>query len=165
MYQTEAKSRCEGCKSPRGRMAAGCGFITCALTRGIEFCWDCEEGAVCARWEKIREMGKHHDSPKCYQTLEADITLAQECGIAEFEKQQKERERLLLNMLTGYNEGRSKSFFCVAATVLPVEDLEASLSRAARETRGLDPKGKAKALRALLERAAADRDLSLKLRK
>ncbi len=41
MYQTDSKSKCEGCKSET-RMIIGCPFITCAIKkRGIEFCWEC----------------------------------------------------------------------------------------------------------------------------
>ncbi|WP_241422576.1 hypothetical protein [Candidatus Contubernalis alkaliaceticus] len=36
-YNTEAKSRCLGCKS-EDRMAVGCPFITCAVKKkGVEF--------------------------------------------------------------------------------------------------------------------------------
>jgi hypothetical protein len=81
MYNTEAESRCLGCKSPN-RIAVGCPFITCAVKKkGIEFCWDCEENKICEKWKKHREAGKKSDSFKCYQKLEEDIRFIQKNGI------------------------------------------------------------------------------------
>lgn len=166
LYQTDAPSRCDGCKSPSGRMAVGCRYITCALKKkGIEFCWDCGEGAGCETWEKTRVFSREHDSPKCYQTLEADIAFVQERGVKEFDRLQKERERLLRVMLRDFNDGRSRSRYCVAATVLPVEDLRTSIARARKDTKGLDVKERAKTMRSILEGAASERGLNLRLRK
>ena len=92
MHHTDAESRCAGCKS-KVRMAVGCPFITCAVKKkGIEFCWDCEEGETCKRWKQHREIGKQHDSFKSYQTLEDDIIFIQKNGVHEFENLQKIRE-------------------------------------------------------------------------
>lgn len=68
--------------------------------------------------EETREKGKRHDSFKCYQTLEADISFINKHGINEFEKMQKQREYLLKEILKDFNDGRSKSYYCIAATVL-----------------------------------------------
>jgi hypothetical protein len=77
MYNTEAESKCLGCKSTT-RMVVGCPFITCAVKKKeIEFCWDCEENKTCEKWKKHREAGKKSDSFKCYQKLEEDIQFIQ----------------------------------------------------------------------------------------
>ena len=74
LYQSTAKSRCGGCKS-KGRIDVGCSFITCALkNKKIEFCYECSENKTCKKWGKHRESGKRHDSFKCYQKLEYDIS-------------------------------------------------------------------------------------------
>ena len=55
VYHGRGESRCGGCKS-ESRMSVGCPFITCVVKKkGIEFCRDCDEGAVCEQWEKHRE--------------------------------------------------------------------------------------------------------------
>ena len=134
MYNTEAESKCLGCKSP-DRMAVGCPFLTCAVKKkGIEFCWECGENSTCEKWKKHREAGKSHDSFKCYQTLEKDISFICENGISEFEKVQRQREDLLKEMLKDFNEGRSKSYYCIAATVLELEELQEALIRAKKES-------------------------------
>lgn len=165
MYNTEAKSRCLGCKSP-DRMAVGCPFITCAVKKkGIEFCWECEESNTCEKWKKHREAGKRHDSFKCYQTLEEDISFIIKNGINEFEKMQKQREHLLKEMLKDFNEGRSKSYYCISATVLELEELKEALAQAKKESDGLDVKKKSKILHSILDDIALKKNYYLKLRK
>jgi hypothetical protein len=165
IYNTKAESRCLGCKS-QNRMAVGCPFITCAVKKkGIEFCWDCEDNKTCEKWEKHRQVGKNKDSFKCYQKLEEDISFIQNSGIIEFEKIQKKREHLLKEMLKEFNEGRSKSYYCIAATVLEIEELEEALTQAKKESQGVDIKDKSKILHSILEDIAKKRSYYLKLRK
>lgn len=165
MYNTDAESRCRGCKSP-ARMAVGCPFITCAVKKkGIEFCWECDETTTCEKWKKHRETGKIHDSFKCYQTLEEDISFIDRNGIHEFEKMQKQREQLLKEMLQDFNEGRSKSYYCTAATVLEPEELAEALTKAKKESEGMNIKGKSKILHSILDTIALKKKYNLKLRK
>ncbi len=165
MYNTNAGSRCTGCKSP-GRMAVGCPFITCAVKRKrVEFCWECEESTTCEKWKKHREAGKLHDSFKCYQTLENDISFIVQNSIDEFEGIQKKREHFLKEMLQDFNDGRSKSYYCIAATVLEPEELGEALTRARKESEGMDLKEKSKILHSILDTIALKNKYSLKLRK
>ncbi|NIW52498.1 MAG: DUF3795 domain-containing protein, partial [Candidatus Korarchaeota archaeon] len=164
MYHTKTKSRCFGCKS-KVRMAVGCPFITCAIKRkGIEFCWECEENESCEKWRKHREAGKRFDSFKCYQKLENNIAFIQKNGIKEFEKVQKTREKLLKEMLKYFNEGRSKSYYCIVATVLEIEELEKVLSKAKEESKELGIKEKSKVLHSLIDEVADRKNYYLKLR-
>ena len=164
-YHTEGPSRCKGCKT-ESRMGAGCPFITCALKKkGVEFCWDCEEHETCEKWAKHRQSGKKADSFKCYQKLEDDIEFVQKNGVNEFENLQKKRESLLKEMLGAFNEGRSKSYYCIAATVMETGELETALSEARKKTDGLDMNEKARVLHSLLEEIARQRNYLLKLRK
>ncbi|BBL69392.1 DUF3795 domain-containing protein [Methanoculleus chikugoensis] len=165
MYNTEAESRCSGCKSST-RMAVGCPFITCAVKRkGIEFCWECEESGTCEKWKNHREAGKERDSFKCYQTLEEDISYISRHGVSEFQKIQERREVLLREMLNDFNEGRSKSYYCIAATVLELDELEEALSRAREESGGLDVRARSKTLHRILDEIASRRGYHLRLRK
>jgi len=165
MYNTGAESKCLGCKSTT-RMAVGCPFIACAIKKkGIEFCWDCEENKICKKWKKHREAGKKIDSFKCYQKLEEDILFIQKNGISEFEKMQKNKEHLLKMMLKDFNEGRSKSYYCIAATVLEIEELKEILTQVKKKTNGLDIKEKSKVLHTILNDIAQNKNYCLKLRK
>ena len=164
-YHTESKSRCGGCKS-EFRMSAGCLFITCAIKKkGIEFCWQCKENETCEKWKKHREFSKQLDSFKCYQKLENNIAFIQKNGVNEFEKLQKTRENLLKEMLQEFNEGRSKNYYCVAATVLEIEELKDVLTKAKKNSAGLEVKGKSKVFHSILNEIAERKNYYLKLRK
>ena len=165
MYNTETESRCLGCKSTN-RMAVGCPFITCAVKKkGIEFCWDCKDNKTCEKWKKHREVGKKYDSFKCYQKLEEDISFIQNKGISEFEKTQTQREYLLKEMLKEFNEGRSKSYYCIIATVLDIDEIKEALVIAKKGTDGLNIKEKSKFLYSKFDEIARKKDYILKLRK
>ncbi len=147
-------------------MAVGCSFITCAVKKkGVEFCWECTENKTCEKWKKHREAGKKSDSFKCYQTLERDISFIQKRGISEFERIQKQRQHLLKEMLAYFNEGRSRSFYCIAATVLDVEELKEACTRAQKESYGFDVRGKSKVLHSILADLAEKKGYRLTLRK
>ncbi|MFO7677732.1 MAG: DUF3795 domain-containing protein [Thermoplasmatota archaeon] len=165
MYNTEADSRCIGCKSPN-RMAVGCPFITCAVKKkGIEFCGHCNESKTCEKWEKHKEAGKKNDSFKCYQKLDDNILFIQKNGICEFEKVQKQRELLLKEMLRDFNEGRSKSYYCIIATVFEIEELEKALNQAKKESNSLEIKDKSKILHSIFDEIKEKKGYCLKLRK
>lgn len=158
-------NRCGGCKSEY-RMAVGCPFITCAVKKkGIEFCWECTENKICKKWKKHREYGKKKDSFKCYQTLEDDISFILGNGLNEFIKQQKSREQILKEMLKNFNEGRSKSYYCIAVTVLEIDELKESLEKAKKETKWMEIKEKSLFLHSILDEIAKKKNYHLRLRK
>ncbi len=147
-------------------MGAGCPFITCAVKkRGIEFCWQCTEKGTCEKWHKHRAFGANQDTFKCYQKLEDNIGCIQRNGVDAFEEVQNVRERLLGKMLQEFNEGRSKSYYCIAATVLGVEELETALVQARRDSAGLEIRDKSRILHSILDKIAEGERYYLKLRK
>lgn len=136
-------------------MKVGCPFITCAVKkRGLDFCWQCSESTTCEKWYSHRSVGKTGDSFKCYQTIEADIAFILQHGVEAFKKQQNERVLILRAMLDEFNDGRSKSYYCIAAAVLEISELHVALKVAREQTRDLPIKQKAKALHALLDAVA-----------
>jgi hypothetical protein len=83
----------------------------------------------------------------------------------EFEKQQKTREKLVRAMLLEFNEGRSKTLYCIAATMLEIGELENVLEEARAKSKDLDPKAKSEVMHSLLEEIAGKKKYVLKLRK
>lgn len=147
-------------------MGAGCPFITCAVRKkGIEFCWECAEHETCARWRNHRAFGKEHDTFTCYQKLGDNIAFIQQNGVSAFEGEQKIREQLLKVMLHDFNEGRSKRYYSIAATVLEIGELEWALNQAMRDSAGLDMKGKSQVLHSVLDEISERNQYCLKLRK
>jgi len=147
-------------------MAVGCPFITCAIKKKeVEFCWDCEESKTCEKWRKHRAAGKRVDSFKCYQKLEEDIAFIQKNGVPQFVESQKIREQILREMIQEFNEGRSKSYYCIAATVLEIDEIKELLAKARNDSEGLTIKNKSKLLHSKLDEIATQRKYYLKLRK
>lgn len=165
MFNSKSASRCAGCKS-EGRMKVGCPFITCAVKkRGIEFCWQCPDNESCEKWHKHRTLGQTRDSFVCYQRLENNIAFIEHHGVVAFVADQEDRERLLSAMLDNFNEGRSKSFYCIAATVMEIEEITEAIAKARAESTGSDIKAKSKALHAILNKIAQERNYTLRIRK
>ena len=77
----------------------------------------------------------------------------------------KNREHLLKGMLRDFNEGRSKTYYCIATTVLEIEELKEALTQAKKESDGLNIKDKSKVLHSMLDDIAEKKNYHLKLRK
>jgi hypothetical protein len=164
MYR-DGESRCGGCKSPE-RMKVGCTFIRCVRDKpGLEFCGDCRESNGCQKWAKHRAASRKGDSFVCYQRLERNIEDIRRDGLLAFENVQKRRQALLVQMLEGFNEGRSKTYYSIAATVMEPEELKRALDEARRASTGLDLEGRSRALHAALDAVASRKKYLLKLRR
>ncbi len=97
--------------------------------------------------------------------MEDNIDFIYKKGIVEFEKKQKNREQLLKEMLAEFNEGRSKSYYCIAATVLEIEELEQALAEAKQKSIGTDIKGNSRYLHSILDDIARKKKYYLKIRR
>ena len=171
-YYTVGSSRCPRCcgadffdKHP------SCSFITCCVKkRNLEVCAECHE-FPCAKFEGWTEDSEDvYDSFVTHRKAMPNLKFTKEHGIGEFLGEQKKRIELLETMLNYFDEGRSKSFYCLAAALLPITDLEKSLARSEHriETNKIeagDIKTRADILRELLEYFAAEERIQLKLRK
>jgi hypothetical protein len=164
-YHAEGVSKCGGCKS-ESRMSAGCPFITCAIKKkGIEFCWQCDESNTCEKWRAHRKFSREYDTFVCYQKLEDNIASIERHGIGWFEETQRIRENLLNNMLSHFNEGRSKTYYCISATIFEIRDLKAALAQAGKASDGLSIKERSKILHTIMDKIAEEKHYSLRLRK
>jgi hypothetical protein len=102
----------------------------------------------------------------------ANSRFIREEGIREFVRRQKRRIGLLEAMIEGYDDGRSRSFFCRAAALLDPEALKRSLDEAKKATKAggrgssdsID-KARAKVLRGILVEAAQSEGIDLTARK
>lgn len=164
-FYRETKSKCYGCKS-EDRIKVGCTFIRCAVKKkDLEFCLLCEEYRNCEKLKNHRMFSREHDSFVCYQKLEDNLAFIERLSLESFEKDQVLREKLLKVMLSEFNEGRSKSYYCIAATVLKIGELENAIKVARKKSVGLDLKSKSKVLHSILDQIALENNYCLKLRK
>lgn len=87
-----------------------------------------------------------------------------------FIEQQRKRIVLLEKMLKNFDDGRSKSFYCIAATLLPITDLKTSLEKTEQKLEADkiifdEIKIKSKILKEFLNESAARNKVELRLRK
>ncbi len=167
-YHTEGDSRCPGCCGPGFfEKHPSCGFITCCVKkRDLEVCAQCSE-FPCSRTEDSENV---LDSFLTHRKTYPNLIMIKEHGIDAFLEQQKKRIELLYKMLQGFNDGRSKGFFYISATLLPLADLETALLNAEKQVEAgniaaEDMKSKALILRGFLNDIANKENIELKLRK
>lgn len=165
-YYTSGSSRCPGCCGPDFfNKHPSCSHITCCVKkRNLEVCADCIE-FPCLKFEGW-DTG---DSFVTHLKSVTNLKLISEQGLEAFVAQQRKRMELLETMLTDFDEGRSKSFYCIAATLLRIAALQAALKGTeqkmkANERESWDIKAKSKILRNLLSYMAAREGIELKLR-
>ena len=169
-YYTVGASRCPGCCGPDFfNKHPSCSYITCCVKKkGLEVCAQCDE-FPCSKFASWLDKTMIEDSFLTHQKIEPNLYFIREQGLEKFLKQQKKRIALLERMLKDFDDGRSKSFYCIAATLLPVVELESLLGEAGRKLKADkikdgDTVTKTIILRQLLNDFAAKGGVELKLR-
>jgi len=152
-FYTTGSSRCPGCGGDGFEQKhPSCSFITCcAKKRGLEVCAQCGE-FPCGKFDK--ETGER-DSFVTHRRVMSNQRLIADIGLNRFLERQTERMMFLETALTRYDDGKSKSYFCLAAALLSISSLNEALSLAE----------KGESLRDTLKRFAEAEGQELVLRK
>ncbi|WP_195267774.1 DUF3795 domain-containing protein [Eubacterium sp. 1001713B170207_170306_E7] len=158
MYHVEGAG-CPGC--------GGKGHHSCAVKRcsqehdHIEFCFQCSS-YPCERYETLNP----YDSFITYRHVLKDFQRAEQEGLESYKTMLNEKIEILSCLLTHYNDGRRKTFFCPAVNLLELEDIKLVLTQIKDE---INPEGalKEKARQAvqLFQTMAENRGISIKLNK
>lgn len=162
-YHTDGGSRCPGCGGEGfSRQHPSCGVISCARRHGgVEYCFLCPEYPC-----KTINDAVHCDSFITHSRMRSDQDCARDAGLAAYRAELDEKVCLLRRLLEEYNDGRRKSFFCLAVNLLALADVREVVTRLDTETEpSASAKEKALAAVDLLESAAEKCDIKLKLRK
>lgn len=152
---------CPGCGGGAGNQS--CSMARCSLEHGgVQFCWNCPD-YPCQLYEGFDDGDSF--VPHCQRRQ--DIAQTQKLGMEAYLAGIEEKRSILAALLTGYNDGRRKSFFTTAVYLLPLEELRsvtaALISRP--ELAELPIKERAQAATRLLQEAADRLGISLKLNK
>jgi len=157
-YYTDGVSRCPGCcGSEFSSKHPSCSFITCCVkSKNLEVCAECSD-FPCSKFRSDEEYQKMKESSSypSYKKVMPNLNFIKEHGIEKFIGQQKKRIKLLEKMLTSFNDGRSRSFYCKSAALLDLTALENSLDKAIQKVKTgnikpNDTKTKAKILKGIL---------------
>jgi hypothetical protein len=109
---------CPGCGGGAGNQ--GCAIARCSLTHGgLEYCFQCEK-YPCEKYKDIDVF----DSFITHRNQLKDIEKAQRIGIKQYNWELEEKADILQNLLANYNDGRSKSFFCIAINLLELQEIK-----------------------------------------
>lgn len=58
-----------------------------------------------------------------------DLERAQSTGIEQYNLEQQEKIQILSHLLSNYNDGRRKNFFCVAVNLLELSELREAMKQ------------------------------------
>ena len=137
-----------------------CGFVTCCVIRnGLEVCSDCKDYA-CSRFDSEK---KGYDSFVTHKKMVTNLDSIKSSGFDFFIDQQKIRMTILIDFLAKYDDGRSKSFFCISCTLLPLDKLQETHRFINALNDSIDIKEKNKHLKDKLQTTAESLELDLKL--
>jgi hypothetical protein len=167
-YYTVGESKCPGCCGPGFTdKHPTCPFVTCCVKKKkLEVCAACDE-FPCARTEDSENV---YDSFVTHRKTLPNLLDIRQHGLNKFIEEQQKRIYLLETMLSQFDDGRSKSFYCIAAALLPIPVLEEAMNLAEQQVRkrniGVDDiKTKAALLKEILGELANQQGVELKLRK
>jgi len=121
-FYIKGDSVCPGCG---GWDFAGkhpsCGFLTCcAIKKGFEVCSECND-YPCKRFDSERDG---YDSFVTHRKVFENLDTIKNFGHTHFINSQDIRIRILRKLLTNFDDGRSKNFFCLGCALLPLERLQ-----------------------------------------
>lgn len=107
---------CGGC----GNGNQSCSIARCSLAHGqIEYCYMCGQ-FPCEKYQNAGAL----DSFITHRRQMADMERAQKIGIDAYNQEQRQKARFLNELLERYNDGRRKSFFCVAVNLMELSEIE-----------------------------------------
>ena len=163
---TEGKSRCEGCGSEYSYAKVGCKLYRCCVSeRGLETCAACGDFPC-----EMLEGAAGADSFVAHGMMIPNLRFIARSGIDEYLREQDMRRRALERMLSDFNDGRSKSYYCLAARLLSADALVDALNKATARAgdecgSGSDRTKIGRILKDELEVAATREKVDLHLRK
>ena len=162
-YHTKSVSACPGCGGKNFKEKhPSCGFLTCCVIKnGLEVCSSCKD-YPCIRFDSEKN---ELDSFVTHKKVFINLDFIKKNGIEQFIAQQKIRIDILSDFLTNYDDGRSKSFFCISCALLPLDKLQEIYKLKVDLDVFIDIKKKNKRLKQILTETANRLKIDLKLNK
>ena len=152
---------CPGCGGGEGNQS--CKIARCSMEHnGVEYCFQCDE-YPCPKYEHIDDF----DSFMTHQGRKSDMERARQLGIEAYNAEQMEKTKILEILLSDFNDGRKKTFFCVAVNLLELEDVRNVMGqiKSAEKFGELSLKEKAACMTDRFRKVADEQGILLKLRK
>ena len=106
---------CPGCGGGEGNQS--CAIAKCSLQRGVEYCYQCES-FPCEEYDGIEE----YDSFITHRNQLRDMDKMKHIGVEQYHAELREKAQMLKYFLINCNDGRRKSFYCVAVNLLELQE-------------------------------------------
>lgn len=152
---------CPGCGGGTGNQS--CAVARCSLQHGgIEYCHLCDE-YPCEKYNNIDMF----DSFITHRNQLKDLQKVKKIGLDAYQIELTEKIEILKYLLANYNDGRRKSYFCIAVNLLELQDVKSVMEQIVTETKSdnLILKEKATLAVNLFHSMAARQNIVLKLNK
>ena len=161
-YQSEGTSKCPGCGGKDFHLKhPSCAVITCSKQQGdVEYCFLCKK-FPCDRYESSSEK----DSFITYRNVISDLQKAMENGIDWYQALLNEKLAFLEYLLSNYNDGRKKGFYCIAVNLLDIEDLYEIKAQIQKFAETIPEKDRIKMIESLFYEKAKNKQIDFTLRK
>lgn len=150
---------CPGCGGGKGNQS--CAVARCSLEQGgVAYCPQCAQ-YPCERYQ----TDDLYDSFITHRNRRQDLDRLQRIGPAAYREEQLEKQAVLTELLNHYNDGRRKSFYCVAVNLLDVDSLRIVMGQLAALPPDLSVQERAARASGLFKALAGQSNMELKLRK
>ena len=162
-FHTNGDSACPGCGGLNFKEKhPSCGFLTCCVIKnGLEVCSDCND-YPCKRFDSEKDG---YDSFVTHKKVFANLDNIKSNGIEQFIDNQSKRIVILNDLLTKFDDGRSKSFYCVGCALLTLDKLEEVHGFACNLNNAIENKKKSKQTKNYMTKIADSQNIDLKLNK
>lgn len=162
-FYTKGTSKCGGCGGHNFQGNPSCGVLTCcAIKKGLDVCAECAD-YPCQRMSDTVKIGC--DSFVTHKKIFSNIEDVKANGLTRFLEKQKIRIGILDDLLANHDDGRSKSFYCISCTLLPIEKLRKIHEMAQNMVNTVELKERCKHIRIALTEIADSMNIKLKLEK
>ena len=161
-YHTDGTSKCPGCAGEGfSQKHPPCGALSCCQRKGLEYCYLCDE-YPCKKYDGADLS----DSFITHKNQFNDFDKIKRVGLEAYKIELTDKTKVLEELLKNYDDGRHKSFFCLAVNLLDLQDINSIMKQIADETElEVSQKGKSATAVRLFKEMAEKRGVSLQLRK
>lgn len=159
-FHTDGSSKCPGCGGKDFSLKhPTCAVVTCNRKHdNVEFCFQCS-AYPCPKYKAKNEK----DSFITYQNVQKDLASAKKDLKGHLKTLDKILGHLVF-LLKNFDDGRSKSFFCMAVNLLPLPDLD-KIMKSDFVVKNAGDKTSAKELAVIMKDAANKLGIEIVLRK
>lgn len=151
---------CPGCGGGAGNQ--GCSIARCCIEHGgYQYCSECVQ-YPCDKYDDITKI----DSFITHRNQISDMKTAVSIGYAAYCEILEQKAAILKALLENFNDGRRKTFYCLAVNLLELQDILTAIEKIKKEiTEEMPLKEKASIAVRCFENIANQKGIILKLNK